>query len=248
MPENEGGGFTFINYAHRGASAYAPENTMRAFRLGVELGANGIETDIRKTHDGVLVLFHDETLLRLTGAAKKPAELTYEALSRFPIPAPDGSEPGHVPRLTDFLAYAKTQDVFLALELKTDGIEAEVLRAVNAFGLREKSVVTSFGTERLRSVKALDRSQKTGLLTAEVNEALLRELKLLGVEQICPKADIVTPALVDALHEAGFSVRAWGVKDAEAMRRVYRCGVNGMTVNFPDKLQAYIAETEKEKE
>ena len=50
----------FINYAHRGASAYAPENTMSAFLLGIKQGANGIETDVRRTKDGVLVLFHDD--------------------------------------------------------------------------------------------------------------------------------------------------------------------------------------------
>ncbi|MBS1484153.1 MAG: glycerophosphodiester phosphodiesterase, partial [Clostridium sp.] len=57
----------FINYAHRGASAYAPENTLSAFYLGLEMGANGIETDIRRTKDGQLVLFHDATLEQAAG-------------------------------------------------------------------------------------------------------------------------------------------------------------------------------------
>ena len=56
-----------INYAHRGASAYAPENTMSAFDLGLRMNADGIETDIRRTKDGVLVLFHDDDLLRIAG-------------------------------------------------------------------------------------------------------------------------------------------------------------------------------------
>ena len=57
----------FVNYAHRGASEYAPENTMSSFYLGVEMKADGIETDVRRTNDGVLVLFHDTTLQRVMG-------------------------------------------------------------------------------------------------------------------------------------------------------------------------------------
>ena len=101
----------FINYAHRGASAYAPENTMAAFRLGVALGANGVETDIRRTKDGVPVLFHDETLLRLTGVDKRVADLTYDELSEIRISSPDGASSDTVPTLTQFLAFVKENPV-----------------------------------------------------------------------------------------------------------------------------------------
>jgi len=70
----------FINFAHRGASSYAPENTMSAFYLGLRMGANGIETDIQRTGDGILVLFHDDTLDRVTGQSGKIADYTYEQL------------------------------------------------------------------------------------------------------------------------------------------------------------------------
>ena len=75
----------FIVYAHRGASEYAPENTLMSFYLGVQMGANGIETDVRQTKDGVLVLFHDETLDRVTDGAGNICDYTFEELQKFNV-------------------------------------------------------------------------------------------------------------------------------------------------------------------
>ena len=74
-----------INYAHRGASEYAPENTFSSFYLGLLQGANGIETDVQKTKDGVLVLFHDGTLDRVSDHCGKLSEFTLEELRRVKI-------------------------------------------------------------------------------------------------------------------------------------------------------------------
>ena len=230
----------FLNYAHRGASAYAPENTMCAFRLGVALGADGIETDIRRTADGVPVLFHDESLLRLTGEDRKIRELTLDELSGIPIPSPDGALFDFIPPLTELLALAKDCSVALALELKEDGLAAEVLEMISAFGLKDRCVVTSFEWEYLRDVKALDPAQPVGLLTRSVDGGVMETLKRVGAEQICPRASLLSPELVEELHRQGFSVRPWGVADETLMQTAYRCGVDGMTVNFPDRLKAYI--------
>ena len=230
----------FINYAHRGASAYAPENTMRAFRLGVKMGANGIETDIRKTKDGVLVLFHDETMLRLTGRDVRIEDLTFDELTAIEIPSPDGTASDTVPRLSTFLSFAKEQPVCLALEIKADGIEPEVLDTIRACDIAERCIITSFQFEHIRNVKAFAPAQKTGLLVRAVTDDVLCDLKRIGAEQICPKAEILTPGLVRSLRESGFNVRAWGVKDEALMLHALRCGVDGMTVNFPDKLQAHL--------
>ena len=70
----------FVNYAHRGASAYAPDSTMAAFDLGLAMKANGIETDLQKTKDGRIVLFHNEALDGRSSGTGKLAEHTYEDL------------------------------------------------------------------------------------------------------------------------------------------------------------------------
>ena len=86
-----------------------------------------------------------------------------------------------------------------------------------------------------------------GLLTRELDDALLRSLKAMGAEQICPRADLLSPELVRRLHGEGFSVRAWGVRDEETMRFVCGCGADGMTVNFPDKLRSYLRSLRRER-
>ena len=230
----------FINYAHRGASAYAPENTMTAFRLGIELGANGIETDIRKTKDGIPVLFHDAGLLRLTGTDRLIADMTFAELSGIKIPSPDGALTDTAPTLKEFLSFVKDQPAAVALELKDDGLEAEVTGMIGAYGIKDRCVVTSFSPEHLAIVKALAPEIKVGLLTDAVDEDVISGLKNIGAEQICPKASVLTPELVRSLHKEGFSVRAWGIRDEEMMKEACRCGVDGMTVNFPDKLDLYL--------
>ena len=73
----------FINYAHRGASAYAPENTLASFYLGCQMGANGVETDVQRTKDGALVLFHDNDLMRIAGRPEAIQDLTYQELLKI---------------------------------------------------------------------------------------------------------------------------------------------------------------------
>ena len=101
----------FIVYAHRGASEYAPENTMSSFYLGLHMGANGIETDIRKTKDGTLILFHDRNLERVMGREGAPEELTYDELRKIPVLHPTNGKRDVVVRLEDFLRYLGAQDV-----------------------------------------------------------------------------------------------------------------------------------------
>ena len=216
---------------------------MRAFRLGLVLGANGIETDIRKTKDGILILFHDSTLQRLAERPESVSEFTYEELSGIPIPSPDGSTSDTIPRMTDLLDYIKSIPVFLALELKADGLESEVVRAIKTYGVKDRCIVTSFRFDYLKNVKLLDEQIPVGLLTDRVDDEILSELRGIGAEQICPKAELLTPDLVHSLHDAGLSVRAWGVRDETLMQLALECGVDGMTVNFPDKLQSYLSQT-----
>ena len=75
----------FVNYAHRGASEYTPENTLMAFYTGLFMGANGIETDVQRCKDGTLVLFHDSTLLRVTGEAGSVEDYTFSQLQEFSV-------------------------------------------------------------------------------------------------------------------------------------------------------------------
>ena len=229
----------FVNYAHRGASAYYPQNTMSAFYAGLGMNANGIETDVRKTGDGVLVLFHDDTLEKATDHSGRICDHTYEELLAVNVYNTDRTKIDKIPALEDFLRYFSFRELTFAIELKQDNIEKETVDMIEKYGAREKVIITSFSFEYLRRVKAYAPHYKIGYLYKEDDNAIEKVLSING-EQVCPYAKIITPELIKQSRAAGLSVRAWGVSDEEIMHRLYDFGVDGMTVNFPDKLQKYM--------
>jgi len=233
-----------INYAHRGASEQAPENTMAAFRLGLEMGANGIETDIQRTADGVLVLFHDKTLKRIVGLDRQVSDLTYNELQELDFGRHMGPryENEAIVTLDAFLDSFTRLEVHLALEIKQAGIERAVLESIARHGCRSQVVVTSFIWESLADVRRLDPDISLGFLTGQIDSDVLARLATIGIHQICPRAATLTPELVGQARRQGFSVRAWGVADPSLMEKALDFGVDGMTVNFPDKLASCLLE------
>ena len=225
----------FVNYAHRGASSYAPENTMMAFNLGIYLGANGIETDVRMTKDGIAVLFHDGTLSRLAGIDTRVEDLTYEELLALRLKG--GEQYDRIATLDEFLGAFGWRDLTFAIELKGEGCESTVAEAVKKHGVSKKCVITSFNMDFLEKIHSYDGLLKLGFLTSRTDDELMHELKARGIDEYCPRADLITRELVEKWHCEGFRVRAWGVKDEELMRTTYEAGVDGMTLNFPDKLR-----------
>ena len=228
---------SFVTYAHRGASEYCPENTMMSFYMGLQMGANGIETDVRKTKDGVLVLFHDNTLERVVGIEGGVLDYTYAELQTMLVKK--GELYDKIPTLRDFLDHFAYRDITFAIEIKADGIEREVADLLLQYGMEKKTVVTSFHTEHLRQIKAYAPTLRVGHLTRRTDEAIVAEILSFGADEICPHADCVTKETVEKWHRIGLNVRAWGISNEETMMRVYDAGVDGMTVNFPDRLIAY---------
>lgn len=227
-----------INYAHRGASEYTPENTLLAFYTGMYMGANGIETDVQMTKDGVLVLFHDDTITRLTGENGSVQDYTLEELKQFTF-----EKDGRVDKIAvfeEFLQQFGWRDISFAIEIKQAGIESQIADMIRKYHIGHKVVVTSFMIECIREIRNYAPELRIGLLTKVVTDDILEELKAMKAEQLCPRATDITPETVEKWHQDGFEVRAWGVKTEELMRKVYDAKADGMTVNFPDKLVEYI--------
>lgn len=231
---------SFVNYAHRGASEYAPENTLLAFYTGIYMGANGIETDVQMTKDGVLVLFHDHTITRLTGTEGNLSDYTLEELRQFTFEK--NSMTDKIVVFEDFLKQFAFRDITFAIEIKQKGIEAQIADMIRKYQVEHKTIVTSFMPECIQAIKEYAPELRVGLLCKDVTEDTIHFLKQIGSEEICPHAAEVTPESVAKWHREGFNVRAWGVKNEELMRQVYDSMADGMTVNFPDKLTAYIQE------
>lgn len=229
----------FVNYAHRGASHYLPENTLLSFYTGVYMGANGIETDIRRAKDGTLVLFHDNTLERVTGEQGAAEEYTFEELRRFTV-TKDGIA-DRIVSFEEFLDKFAFRDLTFAIELKGEGVERDTADLIREYHIEKKVVVTSFKFDYIRAIKEYAPELRIGLLTVQTDDALRARMQAIGCDEICPKAELLTAEDVHKWHREGFRVRAWGVTDENVMRHACACGVDGMTVNFPDKLREYLA-------
>lgn len=232
----------FINYAHRGASSYAPENTLSAFRLGIKMGANGIETDVQLTSDGIAVLFHDDTITRMTGRDGKVSDYTLDELLSFDITNYGLAD--KIVTLDQFFKEFGGLDLTFAIELKGRGTAKTTYEHIIRYGIEDKCVITSFMYDELLDYINISGSKEIGYLAlikdkSEI-EPLLTKMKADGIVEFCPEAKYIDSESVKRWHELGFRVRAWGVYNEDIMKSVYLSGADGMTVNFPDKLTALI--------
>ena len=230
-----------INYAHRGASEYAPENTMSAFYLGLIYGADGIETDVQRTKDGELVLFHDDTLDRVTDGSGTVRDYTLSELKSLKVYG--GCTTGFYDKivtLREFLEVFSKYNIHFAIELKHEGLESEVLKLAEEFGIYGKMTVTSFNFDYLREIKRINPRARIGWLVCGSGEEQIEQLAGINGEEMAPEAGKLTEEAVRRLRAAGLGMRAWGVTDTALMKKMCRLGADGMTVNFPDRLFEYI--------
>lgn len=232
----------FLVIAHRGASSYAPENTIAAFDLALQMGVRHIELDVHLTRDGHLVVLHDDTVDRTTNGSGAVAQHTLTVLQALDAGAwfREAFAGERMPTFADVLARYRGR-VHLHTELKgrSAHLAQRTADLVRAHGMVQHVTMTSFHKTHLEEMRAYAPEFPTAWLVGEVSDAVIAQARELGCTQLCPRAPGITPALVHRLHAAGFVVRAWGVANEALMRQVVEAGADGMTVNFPDKLLAY---------
>lgn len=229
----------FINYAHRGASAYAPENTMSSFIKGVELGANGIELDLQKTKDNKIVIFHDDYIDNKSNGKGRIEDYTYGELYKLDFGSWfDNKFNGeHIVLFEDFAKEFLNKNLTFAIELKVKGIEKETLEIINKYKKHDNIYITSFLYEALKNMRDIDNKIKLSwLIKEEISNKNIDKLLKIDGNQICPKACFVTEAGIELAKKNNLGVRLWGISNEDIMKKVYKLDIEGMTVNFPDKL------------
>ena len=197
---------TFIVIAHRGASAYAPENTLTAFRKALEMHADAIEFDLRRSRDGVPVVIHDDNLKRVAGVDKKVSDLTVEELKKIKV---FGSET--IPTFEDVLReFANKIPMFI--EIKDEGIEETVVNLMRNYNAIENSIVISFNPNILSKIKELENKIEIGLIsnTYPVPIDVVQKIKAFA---ILPKHTTVTPRVVKEAHARNLKVYTWTIND-----------------------------------
>lgn len=228
---------------HRGAPWEAPENTLAAFRAAIVAGADGIELDVQATRDGVPVVIHDPTLERTTNGRGLVRDATAAELAALDAGAWfQPPRPGEcVPTLDAALALIAPTGLELHIELKTahvayPGLVPAVLQAVQAAGLSERVVLSSFNHHSLLEVRRLAPDVACAALLYEVLIEPWRYGTQHGFRALHAQHLTIDEALVQASHAAGLAVRAYTVDEPEEARRLLGLGVDALITNEPARL------------
>ncbi|MFC9426801.1 glycerophosphodiester phosphodiesterase [Streptomyces sp. NPDC056987] len=244
--------------AHRGASAYAPENTLPAVDAAGDLGIDWVENDVQRTKDGRLVVIHDDNLRRTTDAEQvfpdrapwKVKDFTAAEIARLDAGSWFGEKWAgtRVPTLEQYLRAVEANQQKLLLEIKAPelypGIEKEILRVLRQEGwldrahVRNRLVIQSFGADSVRAVH----EGRPDITTGFLGTPPVAELPSYAAftDQINPTYTSLTEEYVAAVHRLKgphgkpLTVHTWTVNDAAGAVRVRDLGVDGIITNNPD--------------
>lgn len=217
---------------HRGASAYAPENTLAAFELAAEQGADGVELDVQLSRDGRLVIIHDFDVSRTTNGQGQVAELTVAELQTF-----DAGKGQRIPTLDDLFETMGPRLLY-NIEIKyfgwwDRGVETAVADRIAAYQLENHVLVSSFNPLAVRRARRQ--------LPGSVPVALIRGDGLMKYTYLLASGEADHPyhSLVDETYMAwakkrGWPTNVWTVDDPVLAQRLVRLGVNGLITNKPD--------------
>lgn len=234
---------TFYNFAHRGASGYAPENTMAAFVKAVQLGANAIETDVQMTKDGQLVLIHDETLQRTAGTQGWVKDFTLAELQELDFGGwyDEAYRGERIPTLEELLLFAKEHDLYLNVELKNGVVqypelEQRTAELIRKHGRSDRVIISSFNHYSLVLMKRLAPEIETAILYMEGLYEPWEYAKRISASALHPIYLAVTKEWVAQAKEAGIRYHPFTVNGEAEMAALIQAGVSGIITDYPDRL------------
>ncbi len=228
--------------AHRGASAYAPENTLASFKLAVDMGVTEIELDVQLSLDREIVICHDLSLERY-GYPRIVEKMNWPELSALDMGSwfsPFLFANEKLLRLQDlFKLYDSDITYHIEIKGKAEKLLEQVCRMITRFNLRDSVIITSYSFERLKQLKSMAFAIRSGWLVPRIDQEVVAKSGGLGLFQICPRAGSVTEQVVQAAHTVVPEVRAWGINGSREevialIQKTIDANCDGTTINWPD--------------
>lgn len=240
-------------FAHRGASGYAPENTLEAFALAIRQGADGIELDVQLSSDGVPVVIHDETVDRVTKKTGYVKDYTLQELKELTVledkfPAYSQSK---IPTLKEVLEAVKPSGIQVNIELKTGiywypDIEKKVAEIVEETGMKDRIVYSSFNHYSVQRLKEIVPDAETAYLYSDVILNVEEYAKETHVDGLHPAVYHVKMAdFLEEYRKSGLNVRVWTVNEETDMKELIEAGITAVITNYPDVAVRVRKESEK---
>lgn len=238
--------------AHRGASKYAPENTMPAFQLAYDMKADGIETDVHLTKDNIPVIIHDEKVDRTTNGKGFIKDLTYEQLQELDSGSWFAGKFVNTKIITlkDLLQWARFKPLYLNIELKNNKIDYKHLETIvydliKQYNFLDRVTLSTFNPNSVQRMKSLQLTADIAFLTSKRRKDLVTYLKKLGANAIHVNERILERSLVEEAHKEGLSVRVFTVNKRSSIKRVLKYRCDGIITDVPDKAKKYQYKFEK---
>ena len=234
--------------AHRGASGYAPENTIAAFDKAVEMKADFIEVDVQRSKDGKLVLIHDHTVDRTTDGTGLVGDLTFKQLRNLDAGSWMGEQfkGEKIPTLDETLDRYRGK-IGILIELKSPelypGMEEQVARIIKERNLdkpkNNKIIVQSFNFESMKKMDTLLPRVPIGVLTSSTRDTTEEALNEFShyADYFNPNYSIVSKQLVDQVHALGMKISSWTVRSQETADFLLSMNVDGIITDFPDYIK-----------
>jgi glycerophosphoryl diester phosphodiesterase len=228
-------------WAHRGASAYAPENTIPAFKMAIEMGVDGFETDIHLTLDGELVISHDESLSRVSNGNGIIPEKTLKELKSLDFSnGKKGYKDVRLLTARELFEFVSDQNIFLNIEMKYSGnrwdeTNEKMAAIAREYGMDDRILYSSFKEEPLLNLKKLV-SSKIGFLYME------REIdkpwdfvRRLGFDALHPHfSHIYEPGLIENRKAYGLLLNPWTVDEVADLEAAFKSEIDAVITNKPD--------------
>jgi len=222
-----------LRIAHKGASNYAPENTLEAFKKAVKLKLDVVEFDVHHTKDGKLVIMHDHNVKRTTDHKGSIHKITLKKLKTF-----HELNGESVPTLQEVLDILKNRCI-CKIDIKDNSISEKVLRIIKKNKMENSVIITSESVSVLKEFKKLSPKIKIevgGFKEKRSVQEMIKEVKDIKAEIISPHYSIITKKLVDEAHKNGLEVHVWTVDKPKMMKKMKKLGVDGITSNYADKI------------
>jgi glycerophosphoryl diester phosphodiesterase len=212
---------------HRGAMGYAPENTLRSFRMAIDAHCDRTELDVRLSKDGEVIVIHDENVSRVTngkGTVKNKTLIELKKLNCI-----DGQK---LPTLQEVIDLCKGK-INLQIELKVPGTPRAVHNLILKNNLIENVAIISFFPNLLREIKKLNPKLQVGLLFNKYNKKLWEYAKQIPLDFIGPRHDAVKRKIVERAHKLGMFVYVYHVNNHSLGKRLIALGVDELGTDFP---------------
>jgi len=247
---------------HRGASAHAPENTLRAFVLALEAGATGIECDVHLTADGQIVVLHDDLVDATTNGHGPVATMTLAQVRALNVHSRGETipiaEPERIPTLAEVLDSFGRPGVLLNIEIKptrTTALAAAVARAIAAHPATPQVLLSSFDVTaltylhsehpHLRRALLYPPTRRAGIIAGLLGRTgWIDHAVRLGCEAVHPFWQLATEQSITHAHTLGLTVNVWTVDAVTLARQLAARGVDGIITNDPAKLRSAFAPAE----